>query len=129
MLDYPIGTKFVYSDLSFILLAEIAERILGGSIDQISNIYFSKMKMFNTTYLPSKEILWNIAPTEYSSNIINYWGFRQKLIRGVVHDPTAYLFEGVAGHAGIFSTVFDLLLYMQIHLNKGIAPDGTRIYP
>ena len=50
------------------------------------------------------------------------------MIRGQVHDPTAYLFGGVAGHAGFFSIVEDMETYMQIHLNKGLHPNGTRIY-
>ena len=55
-------------------------------------------------------------------------GFRRKLIRGVVHDPTAYLFGGVAGHAGIFSVADDLVKYMQVHLNKGLTASGKRVY-
>ena len=54
--------------------------------------------------------------------------FRKGVIRGEVHDPTAYLFGGVAGHAGFFSVVEDMERYMQVHLNKGILPNGTRIY-
>lgn len=41
-----------------------------------------------------------------------------------MHDPTAYLFGGVAGHAGFFSVAEDLELYMQIHLNNGKKPNG-----
>ena len=54
--------------------------------------------------------------------------FRKQVIRGQVHDPTAYLFGGVAGHAGFFSIVEDMETYMQIHLNKGLHRNGTRIY-
>lgn len=54
--------------------------------------------------------------------------FRKTLIRGVVHDPTAYLFGNVAGHAGLFSIIEDMETYMQIHLNKGLHRNGTRIY-
>lgn len=50
------------------------------------------------------------------------------MIRGVVHDPTAYLFGGVAGHAGVFSVADDLVQYMQVHLNKGVAKSGKRVY-
>ena len=53
---------------------------------------------------------------------------RKTLIRGNVHDPTAYLFGGVAGHAGLFSTGSDLVKYMQIHLRKGVSISGKRIY-
>ena len=54
--------------------------------------------------------------------------FRRQVIRGEVHDPTAYLFGGVAGHAGIFSVADDLVSYMQVHLNKGLTRSGKRVY-
>ena len=53
---------------------------------------------------------------------------RKSLIRGQVHDPTCFLFGGVAGHAGLFSVVEDLISYMQIHLNKGVTKSGKRVY-
>lgn len=53
---------------------------------------------------------------------------RGELIWGQVHDPTAYIFGGVAGHAGIFSVPDDLVSYMQVHLNKGVAKSGKRVY-
>lgn len=46
-----------------------------------------------------------------------------------MHDPTAYLFGGVAGHAGLFSTVGDLIKYMRIHLSGGQVQGDVRIYP
>ena len=57
-----------------------------------------------------------------------YSDFRKQLIRGQVHDPTAYSFKGVAGHAGFFSVASDLERYMQIHLNKGKLPNGDQFY-
>lgn len=45
-----------------------------------------------------------------------------------MHDPTAYLFGGVAGHAGVFSVADDLVKYMQVHLNKGLTASGKRVY-
>ena len=50
------------------------------------------------------------------------------MIWGEVHDPTAYDFGGVAGHAGVFSIASDLVAYMQVHLNKGMAANNKRIY-
>lgn len=55
-------------------------------------------------------------------------GFRKHLIRGEVHDPTAYSFSGVAGHAGFFSIAENLEKYMQVHLTKGKLPDGKQFY-
>ena len=69
-LDYPIATKMVYSDLSFILLAEICERVTSKSIDRFAFERVQLMGMPNTTYLPdlTKE-LYRIAPTEFDSKV------------------------------------------------------------
>ncbi len=58
----------------------------------------------SSTYLPPKETKINIAPTEFSCNCCHNKAFRKYLIHGEVHDPTAFSFGGVAGHAGFFST-------------------------
>lgn len=50
------------------------------------------------------------------------------MVKGNVHDPTAFSFGGVAGHAGFFSIAKNLETYMQMHLNNGILANGTRIY-
>lgn len=75
-LDYPIGTKFVYSDLSFILLGEIAERRMGTTLDDYTRINLNRLEIYNTTFLPDPALRWKIAPTEYSSTFksIQYSG-------------------------------------------------------
>ena len=45
-----------------------------------------------------------------------------------MHDPTCFLFGGVAGHAGLFSIADDLLKYMQVHLRKGVTKEGKRVF-
>ena len=66
--------------------------------------------MFN----PPKSLVNRIAPTEND----NYWRHRQ--IRGTVHDETSQLLNGVAGHAGLFSTAGDIAKLLQMLLQKGI---------
>ena len=78
--------------------------------------------------MPDPALLYRIAPTEVSSNHLYHSEFRQEVIRGEVHDPTAYLFKGVAGHAGLFSVADDLVQYMQVHLNKGLSKTRKRVY-
>ena len=90
-------------------------------MNEIVKKYMPQMGIYNTSYLPEKEILYRIAPTEYSEK-------RKTLLRGWVHDPTCYYFGGVCGHAGIFSIAGDLENYMQIHLRKGIMKNGERVY-
>jgi CubicO group peptidase (beta-lactamase class C family) len=66
-LDYPIGSMYNYSDLGFILLAEIAERVIGGPLEDYSKILLERIGLVNSTFLPDlNEILYRIAPTEYS---------------------------------------------------------------
>ncbi len=78
--------------------------------------------------MPDPSLKFKIAPTEYSGKVLSYLAFRKGLIRGEVHDPTAYLFGGVAGHAGVFAIADDLVKYMQVHLNKGVTSSGKRVY-
>ena len=120
-LQSPIGTKFVYSDIGFIILGEIASRVIGGPLEDYVKLILESFDIYNTSYLPSIDLLCKTAPTEFSSD-------RKKVIRGEVHDPTSYLFGGVAGHAGLFSVADDLVKYMQLHLNKGITKSGKRVY-
>jgi CubicO group peptidase (beta-lactamase class C family) len=60
-----------------------------------------------------------VAPTEREKQ------FRRQLIRGYVHDPGAAMFGGVAGHAGLFSTAYDIAVLMQMLLNRGVM-NGQR---
>jgi CubicO group peptidase (beta-lactamase class C family) len=65
-LYYPIGTKFIYSDLSFILLGEISERITGFPLEINTKMHFLDMDMPNSTFTPIRNLIPRIAPTEYS---------------------------------------------------------------
>ncbi|MDI9401902.1 MAG: serine hydrolase domain-containing protein [Limisphaerales bacterium] len=105
------GTQFVYSDINFILLGEIVRTVSGKRIDEftLENIY-KPLGMLDTCYNPSVEKLDRIAPTQLTAN---------RMLRGVVHDPTARTMDGVAGHAGVFSTVADLALYSNMLLHEG----------
>lgn len=114
-LENPVGTEFVYSDLSFILLGEIVEKITKKAlVDYIHEIHYSQMTMRNTLFNPNSTMIPFIPPTEFNKT--------RGLIQGKVHDPTSYLFGGVAGHAGLFSTANDLTRYMRIWLSNGQIP-------
>ncbi|HEY0051314.1 MAG TPA: serine hydrolase [Pyrinomonadaceae bacterium] len=162
------GTRFVYSDIGFIVLGEIIERI--GCQDyfdcsQKSNIdpaplnnfanseIFSRIGLKDTIFLNDsvysvrdkifegnklvkniREDLLRTAPTENIKGQQNYLGSKfegdektgNQILRGKVHDPTAFRMNGVAGHAGLFSTADDLARYCQMLLNEGTL-DGKRI--
>ncbi|HVW84675.1 MAG TPA: serine hydrolase domain-containing protein, partial [Bryobacteraceae bacterium] len=103
LIDKPAGppeTKFVYSDINFILLGEIVKRLSGMPENEYAKqILFDPLGMKETGYLPDPALKPRIAPTEMQKD--------GTILRGVVHDPTARYMGGVAGHAGVFSTADD----------------------
>jgi CubicO group peptidase (beta-lactamase class C family) len=118
-LESKPGTGFEYSDINFILLGEIAQRVIKTPLDVfVRREIFQPLKMFDTGFLPGKEFLPRIAPTEVVKG--RPW-------RGAVHDPTARHMGGVAGHAGLFTTAPDLARYARMLLNLGEL-DGVRIF-
>jgi beta-N-acetylhexosaminidase len=113
-LEYEPGTKTVYSDLGFILLGEILERVTGMAVDKLARErIFGPLVMANTLFDPPKALLSRIAPTEDDTT------YRKRLIRGEVHDENAFAMGGVAGHAGMFATAPDLAAFCQMLLNGG----------
>jgi len=113
-LRYPAGTKFLYSDLNFMVLAHLLEIITSEHINTYAqNHIFKPLQMNNTFFNPAKTIRDRIAPTE----LIN-----KKLRWGEVHDPLAYSLGGIAGNAGVFSDATDLGLFAQSLLNGGQLP-------
>ncbi|RYD62282.1 MAG: class A beta-lactamase-related serine hydrolase, partial [Verrucomicrobiaceae bacterium] len=117
--DQP-GTTYRYSDINFILLGLIVERVSGTTLDAFTTKeIFQPLKMKDTAYrsLEPGDIS-RIAPTTVTDG---------KPLRGVVHDPTARRMGGVAGHAGIFTTASDLGRFSRMMLNGGEL-DGVRIF-
>ena len=119
-LEYPTGTKTVYSDLGMIILAKVIEKITGEKFsDYIRRILWIPAGMTMTMYNPEEVDQPYCVPTE----IDNY--LRNKLIQGSVHDENCFLLGGVSGHAGVFSTVHDISRYMMILLGGGTL-EGER---
>jgi beta-N-acetylhexosaminidase len=113
-LEYKTGTKMLYSDLGMITLAKIIEKVTGKGLDVFCrDEIFVPLGMKSTSYNPSVDLKYKIAPTELD----NYWRGRQ--LQGEVHDETAALLNGVAGHAGLFSTAADVSQVMLMLLQKG----------
>lgn len=129
------GTRFVYSDIGYIALGEVVRRVSGHSLDEFArrNI-FIPLGMRNTGFRPSPTLIKRIAPTEKRRGQLSYLGDSakdagaeaDKWLRGEVHDPTSFRMDGVAGHAGLFSTAGDVAIYCQMILNKGVF-GGARI--
>lgn len=120
------GANFVYSDLGMITLGEIIHRASGLTLDEFSrrNI-FQPLGMSETGFNPPRTKVKRIAPTETRRSQGNYLGGQasdkdsDEWLRGEVHDPTAARMNGVAGHAGLFSTASDLAIFSQMILNGG----------
>ena len=113
------GSAFLYSDINFILLGEIVRRVSGLPLNEFAEKeIFKPLKMSDTGFLPPKEKISRIAPTQVIGNDV---------LRGIVHDPVSRNMGGVAGHAGIFTTARDLARFAQMFLNEGEL-EGVRIF-
>lgn len=124
------GTKFVYSDLNFIALGELVRAVSGRGLELFARERIhAPLGMNDTGFLPPKALLGRIAPTEPRRNTLRYLGGRAEgldaMVRGEVHDPTAWRMGGVAGHAGLFSSARDLALYAQMLLGGGAFGGGA----
>jgi uncharacterized protein YbbC (DUF1343 family)/CubicO group peptidase (beta-lactamase class C family) len=107
----PPELRFVYSDINFIVLGALVERVSGMPLDiYCQQKIFSPLGMANTRFLPPATWLAKIAPTEYDE--------RGQMLHGVVHDPTVRRMGGVGGQAGLFSTADDLAKFAQALLDK-----------
>ncbi|MBV9989508.1 MAG: serine hydrolase [Chitinophagaceae bacterium] len=114
--------KFVYSDNDFIFLGKIVEAVSGKPLNEyVRETFYLPLNMTTTTFRPRELMpVDNIAPTEDEKH------FRQQLIRGDVHDEGSAMFGGVAGHAGLFSSAYDLAQLYQMLLNGGEL-NGVRL--
>jgi len=116
------GFPFIYSDLGILMLQKVVERITNQPLNDFMKQNFYEPLGMNMTgfcplaYFPQSQI----APTE------NDFRFRNQLLRGTVHDQMAAVLGGVSGHAGLFSCAQDLVVLMQMNLQKGLY--GNRRY-
>jgi CubicO group peptidase (beta-lactamase class C family) len=112
------GTRFRYSDINYILLSAVVREVSGVPLDEFSRQrIFLPLGMLNTSFNPPKAFVGRVAPTQFRDG---------RLLRGEVHDPTSERMGGVAGHAGLFSTVDDIAIFSQMILEQG-AFAGTRV--
>ena len=126
-LQYQPGTKTVYSDVDYMLLGLIVEKVTGMALDEyVENTFYKPLGLNNIVYNPlqkgfSKD---NIAATELNGNTrdgaISFENIRDYTIQGEVHDEKAfYSMDGVSGHAGLFANASDLAKLAQVMLNDG----------
>jgi len=104
------GVQFRYSDINFIVLGALVEKLSGLTLDQYQQRYLAQpLGVEHMRFLPPESWRSHIAPTQYDHGV---------MLRGVVHDPTSRRMGGVAGHAGLFSTAGDVAIYAQNLLDR-----------
>jgi len=142
-IDLPIG-KYNYSDLNFIILARYFEQIRHTSFDQIVSDLISRPfglgQMMFCPGLDAKVICapterinsWRVRFHEIRGDAVDRFAFKDEsgmdLIQGEVHDERALALGGIAGHAGLFSTIADLTRFTQALLTgcDGVISNSTK---
>lgn len=119
-LDTVPGARMVYSDFGLILAGLVVERVTGERVDRyLEREVFRPLGMHETMFRPGPELLARIAPTEFDP-------WRQRHVRGQVHDENTVVLGEISSHAGLFSTGRDLARFARMYLNGGEL-DGVRI--
>ena len=144
----PQPAQVTYSDLNFILLAKIVEGRAGEKLDRIAQYrIFETLQLRNTSFRPGSDRLDRIAASEKGNeyerqtcieqgfldpkDAVAMSSFRDKAIRGEVHDGNAYFMGGVAGHAGLFSTaaeVFKIALQFLPEHTTLLKPETCELF-
>ncbi len=129
-LEYEPGTEMHYSSIGMIALMFVVERITGQPFDEYAEQrIFEPLGMRDTGFMPSGTPNRDAVPTERDHV------FRGRLVQGEVHDETAWIMGGVAGHAGLFSTAEDLARFAHMLVDDGrvngapfISPETLRLF-
>jgi len=121
-LEYPTGTKHIYSDLGYIMLGEIIEILMEKRLDHLFELYISEiLDLHNLKFIPS-----NIDTDDDKFVCSGYSDLRNKLLFGEVNDQNCFAFGGVAGHAGLFGSAKDVCTLAD-HLRECLV--GTPVTP
>ncbi|HEX5112207.1 MAG TPA: glycoside hydrolase family 3 N-terminal domain-containing protein [Saprospiraceae bacterium] len=122
---------YVYSDLGFIMLAEIIRNETGVSIDHyVDSVFYQPLGLRRIGYRPLQRFATGeIVPSEIDTY------FRCQELRGYVHDMGCAMMGGVSGHAGVFTDAEDLAVFFQMYMNGGsyggrdyIDPDILKLF-
>ena len=127
---YEPGSRTKYSDVDYMLLGIIVEKITGKRLDTyVKETFYDPLGLTHTTFLPLENGFTpeDCAATELNGNTrdrqIFYPGVREETLQGQVHDEKAwYCMEGVSGHAGLFSNASDLAKLASVMLTGGYGP-------
>jgi CubicO group peptidase (beta-lactamase class C family) len=112
------GAAIVYSDLGYLLLGYLLERLSGRSLDALAEPLFARLGLQDALgFRP----LGSVAPTEQCP-------WRGRVLRGEVHDENAFALGGVAGHAGLFGTLPGVCGYVRCLLDGRLHPPAVLTY-
>jgi CubicO group peptidase (beta-lactamase class C family) len=104
--EYEPGSRSVYSDLGFMLLARILENLNSGSMREVTHDLLEKLRIDEVRFGPIDVDRFKVAPTELDFTLHHF-------AHGTVHDENARLFENGAGHAGLFGTITGVAQFAQ----------------
>ncbi len=120
---YEPGTQVVYSCFGFIILGAIIEKITGKRLDTAAKeLVFDPLGMTRTSFNPLQQSV--IAPAGFAATEVDER--TGGMLCGTVHDENARFLSGIAGNAGCFSCLEDLVLWCRMLLGGGVAADGSR---
>src|SRR5687768_2252441 len=141
-LEYKPGTHVVYSDLGFIALGILLERMTGQRLAEMAKReIFEPLKLQQTFFNPEIALQTGVAACETGNayevdmckqtGVAEYANSRKRLIWGEVHDGNAFFLGGAAGHAGLFSTAHETFLLAQQFLERStrlLKPETCRLF-
>lgn len=141
-LEHEPGTRVVYSDLGFIVLGLLLERLTGKRLTEMANDdIFQPLQLKRTFFNPEAALQTGIAACETgnayergmcaTADDAAYKNWRQELIWGQVHDGNAFFLGGMAGHAGLFSTARETVVLASQFLagqTKLLEPATTKLF-
>ena len=111
------GSKFIYSDINFILLSEIVERLTGRRFEEfVTEEVFDALAMNDTSFRPRVAENARVAPTKWTDG---------DMLRGIPNNPICRKTGRAHGHAGMFTTAADLATFARMMLNNGVS-NGER---
>lgn len=120
------GKKFLYSDLNFMSMQIVLEKVTARKLDELVGDFTELLGMKDTFYNRGNKPMdtdprfgRTVAEEFQIATQGNKVPHRPQPVRGTVHDENAYSLDGVSGHAGVFSTIDDMAAFCQMILNNG----------
>jgi CubicO group peptidase (beta-lactamase class C family) len=151
-LEWGVGKARHYSDLGFLLLGHLIERVSSMPLDQlVSAELYRPLGLAQTGFRPAGCSDCPAGPFaatshgnpfeyrmvhdtsfgyRYAGNPDSWKGWRPYTLAGEVNDGNAFhAYGGVAGHAGLFSTAGELAVLLELLLNGGEVAGRRLLHP